>query len=273
MICGILGIIWLKNRENKMIVDTHCHLDDPRYNDDLEEVLNRAKAAGVEKYIIPGADIATLERAVEIAETYSSVYFAVGVHPYDKEAYDRAILERYIEHPKCVAVGECGLDYFRLPEDAKEIEAEKAAQKEIFLDQIALANAYDKPLIVHIRDASADSLDILDAHAGEKGGVLHCYNADEQLLKLAPKGFYFGIGGVLTFKNARKLVNVFPKIPKEKLLIETDAPYLTPHPHRGERNEPAYCALVADKIGELSGMPRADVETLTTHNTHLLFGI
>ncbi len=256
-----------------MIVDTHCHLDDPRYNDDLEEVLERAKAAGVEKYIIPGADIVTLERAVEIAETHPLVYFAVGVHPYDKEAYDRALLEHYIEHPKCVAVGECGLDYFRLPEDEKEIEVEKAAQKEVFLDQIALAKAYDKPLIVHIRDASADSLAILDAYAGEKGGVLHCYNADEQLLKLAAKGFYYGIGGVLTFKNARKLVNVFPKIPKEKLLIETDAPYLTPHPHRGERNEPAYCALVADKISELSGMARADVEALTTHNTHLLFGI
>ncbi len=256
-----------------MIVDTHCHLDDPRYNDDLDAVLEQAKAEGVEKYIIPGADIATLERAVALAENYDGIYFAVGVHPYDKEAYDRALLERYIEHPKCVAVGECGLDYFRLPEGEKEIEAEKAAQKEVFLDQIALAKAYGKPLIVHIRDASADSLEILDAHAGEKGGVLHCYNADEQLLKLSSKGFYYGIGGVLTFKNARKLVNVFPKIPKEKLLIETDAPYLTPHPHRGERNEPAYCALVADKMSELGGMPRTEVEDLTTHNAKVLFGI
>lgn len=256
-----------------MIIDTHCHLDDPRYNDDLEAVLGRAKAAGVERYIIPGADIETLERAVEIAEKYDSVYFAVGVHPYDKEAYNRAVLERYIVHPKCVAVGECGLDYFRLLEDESETEAEKIAQKEMFLDQIALAKAYGKPLIVHIRDASADSLEILETHAGEKGGVLHCYNADEQLLKLVPKGFYYGIGGVLTFKNARKLVNVFPKIPKERLLIETDAPYLTPHPHRGERNEPAYCALVADKMSELSGMSRAEIEALTTRNTNILFGI
>lgn len=256
-----------------MIVDTHCHLDDARYEDDLDAVLQRAVEEGVEKFIVPGADLETLQRAVEIAEKYASVYFAVGVHPYDKDAYKRAVLEQYITHPKCVAVGECGLDYFRLPEGKEESEAEKAAQKAVFLDQIALANLYEKPLIVHIRDASADALEILETHRVEKGGVLHCYNADEQLLKLADKGFYYGIGGVLTFKNARKLVNVFPKIPQERLLIETDAPYLTPHPHRGKRNEPAYCRLVAEKISELSGRSCEEVERMTTVNAMRLFEI
>jgi TatD DNase family protein len=256
-----------------MIIDTHCHLDDERYNDDLDTVLSNAKEQGVEKFIIPGADPESLERAVEISEKYEDVYFAVGVHPYDAKNYNRSTLEKYVNHPKCVAIGECGLDYFRLPEDEDEIEAEKKLQKEVFVDQILWAKELKKPLIVHIRESSADCLALLDAYAGEEGGVLHCYNADESLLKLADKNFYYGIGGVLTFKNARKLINVYPKIPEEKLLIETDAPYLTPHPHRGERNEPSYTTLVADKMCELSELSRAEMETLTTDNAARLFGI
>jgi len=256
-----------------MIIDTHCHLDDTRYSEDLNAVITRARQNGVEKFIIPGADPESLERAVEIAEEYDSVYFAVGVHPYDAAHYDRDFLEKFVTHPKCVAIGECGLDYFRLPESEDEIAAEKKLQKEVFIDQILWAKALKKPLIVHIRDASADSLELLQEYAGEEGGVLHCYNADESLLKLASRNFYYGIGGVLTFKNAKKLINVYPKIPQEKLIIETDAPYLTPHPHRGERNEPAYCTFVAEKMSELSGISRAEMETLTTLNAARLFRI
>ncbi len=256
-----------------MIIDTHCHLDDARYNDDLNTVIQHAKAQGVERFIIPGADAETLERAVEIATQYDEVYFAVGVHPYDAKQYDRSYLEKFVNHPKCVAIGECGLDYFRLPETEAEIAAEKALQKEVFVDQIQWAKTVKKPLIVHVRESSADCLALLEKYAGEEGGVLHCFNADESLLKLADKNFYYGIGGVLTFKNARKLINVYPKIPQEKLLIETDAPYLTPHPHRGERNEPSFTTFVADKMCELSGMSRAEMETLTSLNASRLFGI
>jgi len=256
-----------------MIVDTHCHLDDERYRDDLERVLQRAKEKGVEKFIIPGADPKTLERAVEIAQKYENVYFAVGVHPYDATNYDRNHLKRFAEHPKCVAVGECGLDYFRLPETQEEVEVEKALQKKVFIDQILLAKELQKPLIVHIRESSADCLELLEAYAGKEGGVLHCYNADESLLKLAKRNFYYGIGGVLTFKNARKLIHVYPKIPLEKLLIETDAPYLTPHPHRGERNEPSFSTYVAEKMSELSGLPLQEIEDVTTQNARKLFGI
>lgn len=256
-----------------MIIDTHCHLDDMRYEKDLDEVLQNAHAKGIEKFIIPGADPKTLQKAVEIAERYENVYFAVGVHPYDALSYDRTYLEKFATHPKCVAIGECGLDYFRLPESQEEIEAEKKLQKEVFIDQILLAKKLKKPLIVHIRDASLDSMALLEEYAGEEGGVLHCYNADEQLLKLAKRNFYFGIGGVLTFKNARKLIQVYPKIPEDRLLIETDAPYLTPHPHRGERNEPSYTTFVAQKMSELSGMSQDAIETLTTMNAHRLFGI
>ncbi len=257
-----------------MIIDTHIHLDDERYRPDLDDVLLRAKEGGVERYIIPGADITTLERAVALAEQYAPIYFSVGIHPYDKEQYDEKALERYIEHPKCVAVGECGLDYFRLEGSDAEKAAEKEAQKAVFSAQIALAKRYKKPLIVHIRNASHDAkMILLENGAEEVGGVLHCYNADEELLSLANNNFYFGIGGVLTFKNAKKLVDVLPKIPQEKLVIETDGPYLTPHPHRGERNEPYYTTLVRDKMAELLGLERASVEELTTQNARELFNI
>lgn len=257
-----------------MIIDTHIHLDDERYREDLDDVLERAKQGGVERYIIPGADITTLKRAVELAEQYDSIYFSVGIHPYDKEQYNEEALERYINHPKCVAVGECGLDYFRLEGSDEEIAEDKAIQKEVFIAQIALAKRYKKPLIIHIRNASHDSKVILQEHnAGEVGGVLHCYNADDELLSLANENFYFGIGGVLTFKNAKKLVNVLSKIPLEKLIIETDGPYLTPHPHRGERNEPLYTTLVRDKMAELLEKNSDFIEDLTTKNAQKLFHI
>jgi len=249
-----------------MIIDTHCHLDDDRYIDDLEEVLQRAKDSGVEKMIIPAADPQTLKRAIELADSYDNIYFSVGVHPYDASNYNREFIEEFITHPKCVAVGECGLDYYRLPDN--NIEEYKNLQKEVFIDQIELAQKYNKPLIVHIRDASKDSLEILIS-TNSSNGVLHCYNADEELLQLAKRDFYFGIGGVVTFKNAKKLINVLPKIPYDKLLIETDAPYLTPSPHRGKRNEPSYCKFIADKIENI--LKIEDIQSITTENANRLF--
>ncbi len=256
-----------------MIVDTHVHLDDPRFAEDLEEVLERSRAAGVTRWIVPGADPDTLPRAVELAEGYADIFFAVGVHPYDARRYDRGLLERYIGHEKCVGVGECGLDYYRLSEGEAAIAEEKRIQQEVFVDQIALAREHDKPLIVHIREASWDAQELLEEHASERGGVLHCYNADHQLLRLAERNFYYGIGGVLTFKNARKLVEVYPRIPRNRLLIETDAPYLTPYPYRGKRNEPAYCTLVARKMAELSGVSYEEITAVCRENTRRLFGI
>ena len=257
-----------------MIIDTHIHLDDTRYNDDLDDVLNRAREGGVKRFIIPGADPKTLPRAVEIAQLYDDVYFAVGVHPYDMDGFESLDFQMYVDHEKCVAIGECGLDYFRLEGSEEEKLQEKTRQKEVFTAQIELAKKHKKPLIVHIRDASRDSKAILlENNAEEIGGVLHCYNADDELLSLANNGFYFGIGGVLTFKNAKKLLNVLTKIPKEKLLIETDGPYLTPTPHRGERNEPLYTTLVADKISEILNMKLIDIKEITTQNALKLFDI
>jgi TatD DNase family protein len=255
-----------------MIIDTHIHLDDIRYSDDLDEVLSRAKESGVSRYIIPGADPKTLDRALMLSEQYEEIYFAVGVHPYDMKAFDTLDFNLYIHHPKCVAIGECGLDYYRLEGSDEDKEREKAQQARVFKAQIEIAKYYKKPLIVHIRDASGDAKDILlKSNASEVGGVLHCYNADEQLLSLADKNFYFGIGGVLTFKNAKKLVNVLPKIPQDKLIIETDGPYLTPHPHRGKRNESAYCSLILNKMSEILEIPAIELEALTTGNAERLF--
>ena len=207
-----------------------------------------------------------------MAEKYDEVYFAVGIHPYDIEKFDESVIEKYVTHPKCIAIGECGLDYFRLPEDEIEKQENMKKQKEVFIAQIEFAKKVKKPLIVHIRDASNDSRQILiDYNAKEVGGVLHCYNASEHLLPLSEHNFYFGICGVLTFKNAKKLIEVLPKIPKDKLLIETDAPYLTPHPHRGERNEPYYTVFVASKMAELLNITSEEIENLTTINAKKLF--
>ena len=223
-------------------------------------------------FILPGADLSDLPKAVQIAQEYKEVFFSVGVHPYDAQQYDEKKLLEYIMHPKCVAVGECGLDYFRLPEDKTQKQEEIALQKEVFIAQVKLAKQYKKPLIVHIRNASNDSKAILLEHEASKvGGVLHCFNADEQLLSLANENFYFGIGGVLTFKNAKKLVQVLPKIPKEKLLVETDAPYLTPHPFRGKRNEPSYTTYVVEKMAELLNEDIQTIQTLTSNNAQTLF--
>ncbi len=255
-----------------MIIDTHTHLDDKRYENDLDEVIKRANNGGVNGFLIPGADIDDLSRAKEIAHKYPNVYFAAGIHPYNIDGYNEDILREYLKDEKCIAVGECGLDYFRLPEDEKDMEEEKRAQKEVFAKQIKLAIEVNKPLIIHIRDANDDSKQILmENDANRVGGVLHCYNASRHLLDLSESGFYFGIGGVLTFKNAKKLVEILPEIPNERLIIETDSPYLTPHPHRGERNEPFYTTFVVKKIAEILNMDEKEVEELTTKNAKNLF--
>lgn len=254
-----------------MIIDTHCHLDDESFEADLEAVLERAKDANIAKIIIPGASIKDLPKAAKISEQNKNIFFAVGIHPYHVDEMDEGVLRQFAKHEKCVAVGECGLDYYRLPESS--IDEYKARQKEVFRAQIALAIELKKPLIVHIREANEDSLEILKERESELvGGVLHCYNASPILLELS-KTFYYGIGGVLTFKNEKKLGAILSSIPKERLLIETDAPYLTPTPHRGERNEPARTIFVRDKMSEILGLGGDEIEKITTTNAKRLFAI
>ena len=257
-----------------MVIDTHSHLDHHRFYADFETVLKKSIDHGVERWIIPGADPRDLKRALSLSESHSGIYFAVGIHPYHRKDWDgnENIFFKYAVHDKNVAIGECGLDYYRLPENEAEKQDEIAKQKELFIKHIRIAKKLKKPLIVHIRDASEDAKKILlDEKADEVGGVLHCYNADETLLSLASHNFYFGIGGVITFANAKKLVNVLPKIPLNRLVLETDAPYLTPHPHRGERNEPQYTALVLKKVAELLKQSAQKMAEISTANAKNLF--
>ncbi|PAF47639.1 hydrolase TatD [Helicobacter sp. 12S02232-10] len=251
------------------LIDTHCHLDSRVYENDLEEVIQESMNNGVKKIIIPGADLKDLPNAVAIAEKYEQIYFAVGIHPYEIQNAHIPSLKELISHPKCVGVGECGLDYYRLPPE-EERKDYKDAQKKAFISQIELSIAFDKPLIVHIREASFDAFEILSRYK-EAHGVLHCFNADEILLGLSDR-FYYGIGGVATFKNAKKIIEILPKIPKSRLLLETDAPYLSPHPYRGERNEPMRIPLIAHKLSEVLAMNVDEIASLTTQNAYDLFG-
>jgi len=256
-----------------MIIDTHCHLDNIKYKDDLNEILERSEKVGVQKFIIPAADPRDLAKAIERSEKNENIYFAIGIHPYNIDDWNDDIFQ-FSNHKKCIGIGECGLDYFRLPENIEEKETVINLQKDIFRRQIRIAKKLKKPLIIHIRDSSQDAKKILiEEDAREVGGVLHCFNADETLLELANHNFYFGIGGVLTFKNAKRLVNILPKIPKDKLVVETDSPYLTPHPHRGKRNEPSYTKLVVEKMAEILSISTQDISDLTSYNSHKLFNL
>ena len=248
-----------------MIIDTHTHLDNEKFKD-VDEVIKRANEHNVKKFIIPAADPKDLKKAIKLAEKYNDIYFGVGVHPVDIDKYEDNLLIDYITHPKCVAVGEIGLDYYWV----KDIK-QRQKQQDFFKRQIEIALKYDKPIIIHVRDATEDTYKIIKKYPEIKG-VFHCFNAANQLLDFSDR-FYYGIGGVITFKNARKLIEIFPKIPKERVVIETDAPYLTPHPFRGKRNEPMYTVYVRDKIAELWGVEAREVEDITTKNAKRLFGI
>lgn len=252
-----------------MLIDTHCHLNDQQFYEDVDLVIDEAKKHGVEKIIIPGADPLELQSAIVLAEKYDFIYFAMGIHPYD---IDKGVLKDYVHfltHPKCVAVGECGLDYFRLPEMDRDLY--KQRQKELFEEHIQLAISYNKPLILHVREASNDTYEILQKYP-EAYGVLHCYNADEILLNLKDR-FYYGIGGVCTFKNAKRIVEVLPKIPLDRIVLETDAPYLTPVPFRGERNQPAYIPLIVQKVAEILNQDLEVIREISTQNAEKIFRI
>ncbi|MDR0665393.1 MAG: TatD family hydrolase [Helicobacteraceae bacterium] len=254
-----------------MIIDTHIHLDHRDYDDDLIEVIARAREANVGAFIIPGADPSDLGKAEAIARSNEDILFAVGAHPYDIDRFDEAAMSPFLVNPKCVAVGECGLDYFRLPKEPNQAAAIKDRQRAIFRRHIEIANDRKLPLIVHIRDASSDALEALQF--AKTGGVLHCFTGDERLLSLADRGFYFGIGGALTFANAQKLRDVTANIPLNRVVLETDAPYLAPAPHRGKRNESAFLEFVVQKLAEIKGLPRETIIRETTRNAFDCFSL
>ncbi|MBS2967254.1 TatD family hydrolase [Metabacillus sp. KIGAM252] len=254
-----------------MLFDTHAHLNAVQYEEDLEEVIDRAKAEGVEKIVVVGFDTETITRAMELTNQYEFIYAAVGWHPVDAidmKDEDLAWIKELASHPKVVAIGEMGLDY-HWDKSPKEV------QKEVFRKQIALAKEVKLPIIIHNRDATADVVEILrEEGAEEVGGIMHCFTGSAEVAKeCMDMNFYISFGGPVTFKNAKKPKEVAAEIPLDRLLIETDCPYLTPHPFRGKRNEPGYVKYVAEQIAELRGMTFEEVALITTENAKKCFGI
>jgi TatD DNase family protein len=254
-----------------MLFDTHVHLNADQYKDDLTEVIERALATGVSHMVVVGFDRPTINKALELAETYDFLYAAVGWHPVDAidmKDEDLIWLEELSAHPKVMALGEMGLDYY-WDKSPKEI------QKEVFRKQIQLAKKVNLPIIIHNRDATADIVEILkEEKADTVGGIMHCFSGSVEIAKeCVEMNFYISLGGPVTFKNAKQPKKVAEEIPLERLLIETDCPYLTPHPFRGKRNEPSYVKLVAEEISRIKGVPFEEVSRITTENAKKIFGI
>jgi TatD DNase family protein len=254
-----------------MLFDTHAHLNAEQFDEDLEEVITRAQENGVENMVIVGFDRPTITRAMELVEKYDFMYASVGWHPVDAidvNDEDLAWIEELSSHPKVVAIGEMGLDYY-WDKSPKEI------QKEVFRKQIQLAKKVNLPIVIHNREATADIVEILkEEGASEVGGIMHCFSGSVEVAQeCLNMNFYISLGGPVTFKNARKPKEVAEAVPLEKLLIETDCPYLAPHPYRGKRNEPGYVKLVAEQIAELKGISYEEVARITTANAKKLFAI
>lgn len=253
-----------------MFIDVHAHLVDERY-EDSNLIVENAKFFGVNKIICASADYETSKKAVEFVQDKEGIFCTVGVHPEDCEEYDQveSKLVELFKNEKVVAVGEIGLDYHY-----ENYNKEK--QMEVFEKQIILADKLDLPVVIHSRDAMADTMEILKRNKDKlnHGGIFHCYSGSiEEAKEILKLGFSFSFGGVCTFKNARRAVEVIEYIPLEKIMLETDCPYLAPEPHRGETNEPKYIPIIAEKIAQIKNISLEEVARVTTENAERLFKI
>lgn len=257
------------------LIDTHCHLNFHKYNDDRDEVLQRAAEAGVNRVIIPAIDLETCQEALDLSKQYDGIFFAAGIHPNSTRDFDEAILARvreFASNNKVISIGEIGLDYYwdKSPKDIQRAAFEK---------QLNLATELELPVIIHNRDASADVLDVLESwvttlpdRLRDRAGVLHSFSAPQKIAERALAiGFYLGFTGPITFKKADDLRAIAQRTPIDRILVETDGPFLTPHPYRGKRNEPAYVQYMTEKLAELHKMSYEDMAQQTTVNAETLF--
>lgn len=258
------------------LIDTHCHLEMAEFNPDRDEVIRRAKDAGIETIITIGSDLKGCKGAIELSAKYDIVYAAIGIHPHDAKDFTDEISEKIrewaIPHSprerggKVVAIGEIGLDYHY-------DNSPREAQRDVFKRQLLLAKEINLPVVVHSREAKKDTLEIVRQSSIAKG-VFHCFSGDMDMAKkVMAMGFHISIAGPVTFKNAKKLAEIAKYIPDDYLLIETDAPYLTPEPFRGKRNEPSYLVHTARTIAELRDISMEDLARITTLNAKRLFGV
>lgn len=253
------------------IFDTHAHYDDEAFDEDRETLLAELPKAGVARVVNVGSSLAACRRTLALMERYDYIYGAIGVHPSDSAELDEtqfAWLKEACTHEKCVAVGEIGLDYYW-------DEPDRETQKKWFVQQLELARALHKPVVIHSREAAKDTIDLMQAAKAEEiGGVIHCYSYTKETAKIfLDMGFYFGIGGVLTFKNAKKLKEAVAYIPMEKIVLETDCPYLAPVPFRGKRNCSLYIPHVIDELAQIKGISPEDVRKQAWTNAHNLYRI
>ncbi|WP_166245745.1 TatD family hydrolase [Paenibacillus turpanensis] len=254
-----------------MLVDTHTHMDSNKFDDDRDEAIRRAREAGVSTIVNIGFNRETIPTTLELAEKYPFVYAVVGWHPQDAidmKPEDLDWIEELARtHPKVVALGEMGLDYYwdTSPKDV---------QKQVFREQIRLARKLSMPIVIHNRDAHQDIIEILrEEKAEDVGGIMHCFSGSWETAKQClDMNFYISFGGPVTFKNARQPKEVLEQVPLDRLLLETDAPYLTPHPYRGKRNETAYVRLVAEEAAHLKGVTLEEIAAITTKNALTVFG-
>lgn len=250
------------------IFDSHAHYTDKAFNDDRENMLGSLKESGICGVINCGADLDSSKASIALSEEYDYIYAACGVHPEEVDGLPEnyiEILRELSKSPKCVAIGEIGLDYY-WRQDNKEL------QKKVFEEQILLAKELNLPIIVHDREAHDDTLNILKKHKPK--GVLHCFSGSAEMAKEVLRlGMYIGLGGALTFKNARKPVEVAEMLPLEKLLLETDCPYMAPVPMRGKRNYSGYIPYIAERVAEIKGIAPQEVLDTTSKNAKQLFNI
>ena len=253
-----------------MLFDSHAHIDDEKFDADRDQVIGRALEKGVTGIINVGACMASSARSVALAQKYECVYAAVGIHPHDAKDAQDSDYEQLIQWTaldKVVGIGEIGLDYYYdlSPRDV---------QRSVFIRQLDVARQSGKPFIIHDRDAHGEVLDILKKEAKGMKGVLHCFSGSlEMAREIIKMGWYISIAGPVTFKNAAKLPEIVAKVPLERLLVETDSPYLTPQPYRGKRNEPAYVKLVAEQVASFRGMELTALVEATRKNIGDLFKI
>jgi TatD DNase family protein len=260
----------LHRKESDMIFDTHTHYDDEAFDEDRDELLSSMEAAGVARILNVGASLAGVQASQELAARYPFIYAGVGVHPdHVGELDDDRMQWMYglCRQDKTIAVGEIGLDYYWDKESHE-------TQKKWFLAQLEMARETGLPVSIHSREAAQDTFDLMKTeHAGTTGGVIHCFSSSVEMAREYVKlGYYIGIGGVVTFKNARVMKEVVAAIPAERILLETDCPYLAPTPHRGKRNSSLYLPRVIEEIAQIRGMTPEEVEEITYENAVRLFG-
>ena len=248
------------------LIDTHAHID--MLENPIEETLSQMESSNVKKAIIPSVEIATMEKVLSLGQKYDNLYSMLGIFPTEAKTFSEDI-EQYIESniDKIVAIGEVGLDYYW-------DKSFKDLQKEVFIKQIELANKYELPIVIHDREAHKDTYDILKEYNKSSEVLFHCFSGSVEFMKECVKqGWYIAIGGVVTFKNAKNIKDVAKEVPLDKLVLETDSPYLTPVPFRGKSNTPAYVKYVAEEISNLKSIPLEEIIDITTTNAERLFKI